>query len=94
VTKTFNTYINRLRSTYQLDHVVMDECHVVLDSGPNFWPKLRALGAEIVQWKTQMIFLTATLPPKDEEEFFRAVHIPQEGIHMFYSPTTRRNIHY
>jgi superfamily II DNA helicase RecQ len=94
VTKTFNTYINRLRSTYQLDRVVMDECHVVLDSGPDFRPKLRALGAEIVQWKTQMIFLTATLPPKDEEEFFRAVHIPQEGIHMFRGPTTRRNIHY
>ena len=34
ITKTFSTYINRLRSTYQLDRVVMDECHVVLDSGP------------------------------------------------------------
>jgi len=94
VTKTFNTYINRLRSTYQLDRVVMDECHVVLDSGPDFRPKLRALGAEIVQWKTQMIFLTATLPPKDEEEFFKAVHIPQECVHMFRGPTTRRNIQY
>jgi len=48
VTKTFDTYINRLRSTYQLDRVVIDECHVVLDSGPDFRPKLRALGAEIV----------------------------------------------
>jgi hypothetical protein len=70
VTKTFNTYINRLQSTYQLDRVVIDECHVVLDSGPDFRPKLRALGAEIVQWKTQMIFLTATLLPKDDEFFY------------------------
>jgi hypothetical protein len=59
-----------------LDCVVIDECYMVLDSRPDFRPKLRALGIEIVQWKTQMIFLTATLLPKDEEEFFKAVHIP------------------
>jgi hypothetical protein len=41
-----------------------------------------------------MIFLTATLLPKDEEEFFKAVHIPQECVHMFCGPTTRRNIQY
>jgi superfamily II DNA helicase RecQ len=55
---------------YQLDRVVMDECHVVLDSGPDFQPKLRALGAEMVQMGMQLIFLTATLPPQDEEDFF------------------------
>lgn len=94
VTKTFNTYINRLQSTYQLDRVVMDECHVVLDSGPDFRPKLRALGAEMVQWGTQLIFLTATLPPTDEQEFFKAMCIPQECMHMFRGPTSRRNIQY
>src|SRR5450432_4675332 len=94
VTKTFNTYINRLRSTYQLDRIVMDECHVVLDSGPNFRLKLRVLGAEIVQAGTQLIFLIATMPPHDEEDFFQAMRIPLECIHMFRSPTTRRNIRY
>ena len=94
VTKTFNTYINRLRSTYQLDQVVIDECHVVLDSRPDFRPKLQALGAEMIQWGTQMIFLTATLPPKDEGEFFKAMRVPQECVHMFRGPTTRRNIRY
>jgi RecQ family ATP-dependent DNA helicase len=94
VTKTFSTYINRLRSTYQLDRVVIDECHVVLDSGPDFRPKLRALGVEMVQMGTQLIFLTATLPPQDEEDFFRTMCIPQECVHMFRSPTSRRNIRY
>jgi superfamily II DNA helicase RecQ len=94
VTKTFNIYINRLRSTYQLDCIVMDECHVVLDSGPNFWPKLRALGVEIVQAGTQLIFLIATMPPYDEEDFFWAMRIPLECIYMFRSLTTRRNIRY
>jgi superfamily II DNA helicase RecQ len=41
-----------------------------------------------------MVFLTATLPPQDEEEFFRAIQIPQESVHMFQSLTSRRNIHY
>jgi len=71
----------------------MDECHVVLDSGTDFQPKLRALGVEIVQWGTQLIFLTATLPLKDEEEFFKAMHIPAECV-PFRGPTTRRNIRY
>jgi len=70
ITKTFSTFINRLRSTYQLDRIVIDECYVVLDSGSDFRPKLRALGAEMVQIGTQLIFLTATLPPQDEEDFF------------------------
>jgi superfamily II DNA helicase RecQ len=72
----------------------MDECHVVLDSGPNFRPKLRALGAEMVQMGTQLIFLTATLPPQDEEDFFRAVCISQECVYMFRGPTSRRNVQY
>jgi superfamily II DNA or RNA helicase len=94
ITKTFSTYINRLRGTYQLDRVFMDESHVVLDSGPNFRPKLRVLGAEMVQIGTQMIFLTATLPPQDKEEFFHAIQIPQECVHMFRGCTSRRNIQY
>lgn len=94
ITKTFSTYINRLRSTYQLDRVFMDESHVILDSGPNFRPKLRELGAEMVQMGTQMIFLTATLPPQDEHEFFHAIQIPQECVHMFRGCTSRRNIQY
>ena len=94
MTKTFSTYINRLRSTYQLDRVFMDESHVILDSGPNFRPKLRALGAEMVQMGTPIIFLTATLPPQDEEEFFHAIQIPQECVHMFRGCTSRRNIQY
>ena len=56
--------------------MVIDKCHVVLDSGPNFQLKLRALGAEMVQWGTQLIFLIATLLLKDEEEFFKAMYIP------------------
>jgi superfamily II DNA helicase RecQ len=30
-----------------------------------------------------MVFLTAILPLQDEEEFFRAIQIPQESVYMF-----------
>src|SRR5271168_1958367 len=48
----------------------------------------------MVRIGTQIVFLTATLPPQDKEEFFRAIQIPQESIHMFRGPTRRRNIYY
>lgn len=94
VTKTFSTFVNRLRSTYQLDRIVIDECHMILDSGSDFRPKLRALGAGMVQIGTRLVFLTATLPPQDEPDFFRAVQIPPKSVYMFRGPTTRQNVQY
>jgi superfamily II DNA helicase RecQ len=94
MTKTFSTFVNGLAGRYQLDRVVMDECHVVLDSSREFRPKMRRLGAEMIQMGVQMIYLTATLPPRDEEEFFQAVEVPRGCVHMFRMATTRRNIRY
>jgi len=59
-----------LQSIYQLDWVVIDECHIVLDSKFEFQLKLQVLGEELVQIGTQLVFLTAILPLQDEEEFF------------------------
>jgi superfamily II DNA helicase RecQ len=94
ITKIFSIYINRLRSTYQLDRVFIDKSYVILDSSPNFRPKLQALGAEIVQIGIQIIFSTATLLPQDKEEFFHTIKIPKEYIYMFCRYTSRRNIQY
>jgi len=62
---------------------------VVLDSGFEFQPKLQALGEELVQIGTQLVFLTAILPLQDEEEFFRAMQILKESVYMFCSPISR-----
>jgi hypothetical protein len=62
---------------------------VVLDSGPDFQPKLQTLGAEMVQIGTQLVFLTATLPLQDEEDFFQAMQILQESVYIFCAPTSR-----
>ena len=40
-----------------------------------------------------MVFLTATLPLKEEREFFKAVHIPKDCV-AYRGKTSRRNIRY
>jgi superfamily II DNA helicase RecQ len=88
VTKTFSTFINRLRSTYQLDQIVIDKCYVILNSGLDFQSKLKGLRAKMVQMRTQLIFLTATLPPQDQEEFFQTMCISAESVQMFCGSTS------
>ena len=98
VSKTFSTFVNRLKGTFQLDRVVVDECHTVLDSGPRFRPKLQKLGRTLVKMCTQLVFLTATLPPRDEEEFCKAMRIPYRPGEplpgLFRARTARKNIRY
>jgi superfamily II DNA helicase RecQ len=51
---------------------VFDECHTVLDSTPEFRPKMRQLG-ELVERGVQMVYLTAALPPHAESEFMNNI---------------------
>ena len=41
-----------------------------------------------------MVFLTATLPPRDEEEFFTTLHLDRAKAVVVRQPTTRPNIQY
>jgi hypothetical protein len=61
---------------------VIDECHTVLDSRPDFQPKMKEAGAVIVQRGVQMVYLTATLSPNDEQQFVEImkVQIPPRQI--------------
>jgi superfamily II DNA helicase RecQ len=94
VSKGFGTFVNRLQGTCKLDRVVVDEAHYILDCGPKFRPQVRQLGRVLVGWCTQLIYLTATLPPRDVAEFFKVMRIPQDEVHMFRAPTTRTNVQY
>lgn len=70
----------------------MDECHTVLDSQPDFRPKMKAAGALMIKRGVQMIYLTATLRPADQEEFFSIVKA--QDVKIIRGPTTRPNIRY
>lgn len=73
VSPAFGTFITRIRQTQRLDRIVIDECHVVLNDRWDFRQHLQQLG-KLAFAKTQMLLLTATLPPSDEDELFRRMY--------------------
>jgi RecQ family ATP-dependent DNA helicase len=93
LTKRFLDYVEALRVTARLDRVVLDECHTVLEGTPAFRPRLRELG-RLTLVGVQMVYLTATLPPRREAELFELTNSRPEDVEMIRMRTTRKNIAY
>nr|CEG05029.1 unnamed protein product [Fusarium clavum] len=92
-TKAFQTYLDTLQSQAQLDRLVVDECHTILEGNVSFRPKLKELGY-LAQRGVQMVYLTATLPVAEENEFFNRIFSKPKDTAFFRFPTTRPNISY
>jgi superfamily II DNA helicase RecQ len=88
-----STFINRLRQTQRFDRIVIDECHVVLNTESKFRPKLRRLG-ELARVETQMVLLTVTLPPCKEGLLWKRMSWRADEVKMFRMPAARKNIRY
>jgi superfamily II DNA helicase RecQ len=93
VSEDFMTFLNRLKATRQLDRIVIDECHVVLNRQYTFRKQMQQLG-KLVTAGTQMILLTATLPPSEEMELYRRMHFSADQVKLFRASTTRTNVRY
>ena len=93
VTKGFRSFLNRLQGSHRLDRIVIDECHTILDSGEDFRPKVLEL-RQLMSIGCQMVMLTATLPPQEEDEFFRRMGLHTVRALTFRARTTRGNIQY
>lgn len=94
VTKSFGDFLNRLNVRFQLDRVVLDECHTLLDSSYDFRPQLRSIGSVLSATGAQLVFLTATMPPRDEAEFWTTLGLSPERACIIRELTVRRNIVY
>jgi superfamily II DNA helicase RecQ len=81
VGETFATFLNRLQATQQLDRIVIDECH------------MQQLG-RLVAAETQIVMLTATLPPSKEDKLFHPMYFDPEQVKMFRALTARTNVAY
>ncbi|KAF4436754.1 putative ATP-dependent DNA helicase Q1 [Fusarium austroafricanum] len=81
-------------SRQALDRVVIDECHLVLDSTKQFRPQLLELGEVVNDWGVQVVCLIATLALDDEPEFFRRMRLSKAYLLLFRERTTRKNIRY
>ncbi|KZZ99751.1 tlh3 [Beauveria brongniartii RCEF 3172] len=100
VSPTFNTFVQPMLRRGDVDRVVVDECHVILDARkpdgktPGFRPKLFELGDAVASWCVQIVLLTATLPPAHEPELLQRLGLTQSRPLVFRSSTVRRNIRY
>ena len=93
VTEGFMTFLNRLKATQQLDRIVIDECHIVLNRRYTFRKQMQQLG-KLMMAETQMVLLTATLPPSEEEELYRRMHFEKGQVRTFRARTARKNVAY
>lgn len=93
VGEEFATFLNRLRATRQLDRIVIDECHIVLNRQYTFRKQMQQLG-KLVAAETQMVLLTATLPPSEEDELYQRMHFERDQVKMFRANTARANLAY
>lgn len=92
VTTAFSNFLNRLRTVRQLDRIVLDECHLVLDQ-----TSFRRAFDHLYQFsrtEVPLLFLTATLPPTEETLFWRRLTLSRVPYHIFRTSTVRSNIRY
>jgi superfamily II DNA helicase RecQ len=93
VTKAFARFIDVKRASRQLERIVIDECHTVLESTEEWRPEVRQL-REMGGKGTQVVFLTATLPPADESRFFEVIGLEREATTVIRESTRRTNVAY
>lgn len=91
ISKGFMTYMRKLQVMDRLDRIVIDECHILLNTRLDFRRKLQKL-RKVVEFAVQLVLLTATLPVSKESELLSMISI--EGPLMFRERTTRHNIAY
>lgn len=93
VSQTFADFINSKVGTQQLERVVIDECHTIMQSTDEWRPHVRKL-RELAGRSTQVVCLTATLPPAKQAEFMSAMDIDEKEGCILRESTTRANIAY
>ena len=93
ITSDFQNFLSRLEQFKRLDRIVIDECHEILNSTNTFRKNIRRLG-ELLEKKTQIILLTATLPPKYESSLFDTLYLSPEKVFKYRLSSNRSNIRY
>jgi superfamily II DNA helicase RecQ len=89
----FVDFVARQRILQRLDRIVIDECHVVLNEEAEFRPLLQQLG-KLRSAATQIVLLTATLPPTAEDILFKRMGWPRDQVLLYRSRTSRHNVAY
>jgi superfamily II DNA helicase RecQ len=79
VSQSFSDFVNAKMLSQQLERVIIDECHSVLQSTKKFRPKVLQL-RELISRQTQVVCLTATLPPRREPAFMSTMDMEPSEV--------------
>jgi superfamily II DNA helicase RecQ len=93
VLQLFADFVNAKMLNQQLERIIIDECHSVLQSTKKFRPKVLQL-RELISRQTQVVCLTATLPLRREPAFMSIIDIEPSEVRMIRESTVRPNIQY
>lgn len=89
VTKAFGQFLDEKRMLHQLDRIVIDECHVLLESTERWRPDILKL-TEMTEKGTQVIYLTATLPPSLLPAFLQIAALNARDLTICRDKSTSR----
>jgi superfamily II DNA helicase RecQ len=93
-TKSFGRFLDEKRTLRQLDRIVIDECHTMLESNDRWRPDVLRL-SEMTSKGTQLVYLTATLPPLLQPAFLDIAGLDIRELKIIRDEsTTRPNIAY
>lgn len=93
VSQSFADFVNAKMLNQQLERIIIDECHSVLQSTKKFRPKVLQL-RELISRQTQVVCLKATLPPRREPAFMSTMDMEPSEVRMIRESTVRPNIGY
>ena len=90
----FQDFMAEKRMMRQLDRIIVDECHVVLESTKTWRPEMFQVIRDVGAMETQVIYLTATLPPRLAAQFHERIGVRASEMRILRESTTRRNVRY
>lgn len=93
VSPDFQIFLNQLRWTQQLDQIIINKYYIVLNSQCNFQPQMAQLGW-LVQAHTQIVWLTAILPPSIEDKLYQQMKHNQAIVTIYQAQTSWLNVVY
>lgn len=93
-TKSFSRFVDEKRMLRQLDRIVIDECHILFESTDAWRPDVLRL-SEMTGKGTQLVYLTATMPPVLQPAFLDLAGLDSKELDVIRDETTTRpNIAY
>jgi superfamily II DNA helicase RecQ len=74
VKKGFRTFISQLEDQNQLDQIVINKCHTLLESHKEFQPKIKKLHC-LITIMCPVVMLTVILTAQDQGQLFQQLKL-------------------